>query len=315
LRGGKGGGGTTKFVCQHDCHQGKPYTGSYKRARRHLCGVMESDDNKGAIGISICPKISKKERQKYIKIEEVAQRKYGEKQKLHSDASSKFGGNTSTSPHGSTTSDYRRTRTDFLDIEGRDEVDAKVVRFLYACGLPFNMLHSPYWHDLVKGINEAPKGYKSPNYEKARTVLLDRERVKIQRALTRFTDEWGDFGVSIVSDGWKNVRNQHLINILGVSATGAVFLAAHDSSIIASSQNIVELLLKTINDVGPVTLPSLGVTRGDHVSRPAMENTIHTMMMMINMSTDGSPAAPLICFLVQINQGSSHLSNPEYGRR
>jgi hypothetical protein len=43
-----------------------------------------------------------------------------------------------------------------------------------------------------------------------------------------------------------------LINILGVSATGAVFLAAHDSSsIIASFQNISELLLKTINDVGP----------------------------------------------------------------
>jgi hypothetical protein len=114
------------------------------------------------------------------------------------------------------------------------------------------VLRSPYWHDLVKGINDAPKGYKNPSYEKAKTVLLDRERAKIQRALTRFIDDWGDFGVSIVSDGWTNVRNQHLINVLGVSATGAVFLAAHDSfSIIVSSQNIAEILLKTINDVGP----------------------------------------------------------------
>jgi hypothetical protein len=40
--------------------------------------------------------------------------------------------------------------------------------------------------------------------------------------------------------------------------------------------------------------PCLGVTRGDHVSRPAMENMIYTMMMMINMSTDGSPTTPLI---------------------
>jgi hypothetical protein len=104
---------------------------------------------------------------------------------------------------------------------------------------------------MVKAINKAPKGYKSPSYEKARTVLLDKERTKIQRALTWFTDEWGDFGVSIVSDGWTNVRNQHLINVLGVSASGAVFLAVHDSSIIASAQNISDLLLKTINDVGP----------------------------------------------------------------
>jgi hypothetical protein len=150
------------------------------------------------------------------------------------------------------TSGSRRTIADFLDIGGRDEVDAKVVRFLYACGIPFNVLPSPYWHDLLKAINEAPKGYKSPNDEKARTVLLDREKEKIQRALTRFTDGWIDIGVPIVSDGRTNVRNQHLINVLGVSASGAMFLAAHDSSsIIASSQNISDLLLKTINDVGP----------------------------------------------------------------
>jgi hypothetical protein len=71
-----------KKNCHRDCHQGKPYTNSYTRVTRHLCGVMESDDNKGAIGISVFPKISKEERQKYIKIENVAQRKHGRKQKL-----------------------------------------------------------------------------------------------------------------------------------------------------------------------------------------------------------------------------------------
>jgi hypothetical protein len=132
-------------------------------------------------------------------------------------------------------------------------VDAKVARFLYACGVPFNVLRSPYWHDMLRAINEkAPQGYKSPSYEKARTVLLDREKAKIQAGLSRFTNEWSDVGVSIVSDGWTSVRNQHLINVIGVFASGAVFLAAHDSSSIsATSQNISELLLKTIDEVGP----------------------------------------------------------------
>jgi hypothetical protein len=40
------GGGTIKFLCPHDCHEEKPYVGSYTRVRRHLCGIMESDDNK-----------------------------------------------------------------------------------------------------------------------------------------------------------------------------------------------------------------------------------------------------------------------------
>jgi hypothetical protein len=83
-------------------------------------------------------------------------------------------------------------------------------------------------------------------------MLLDRERAKIQRDLTRFTYEWADTGVSIVFDGWANIRNQHLINVLCVLASGAVFLVVHDSwSITSSAQNILELLLKIINDVGP----------------------------------------------------------------
>jgi hypothetical protein len=131
-------------------------------------------------------------------------------------------------------------------------VDAKVALFLYACGVPFNVLRSPYLHDMVRAINEkAPQGYKRTNYEKARTMLLDREKAKIQVGLSRFTNEWSDVGVSIVSDGWTSVRNQHLINVIGVSASGAVFLVAHDSSSIsATSQNISELLLKTIDEVG-----------------------------------------------------------------
>jgi hypothetical protein len=195
-----------------------------------------------------------RKREKYIRIEQAAQKMHGKKQKVQSHGSSAFGGYTSTSPHARATlgNPSRRTIADLLDIGGRDEVDAKVVRFLYACGVPFNVLRSPYWHDMVKAINKAPLGYKGPRYEKARTVLLDKERAKIKRTLIRLTDGWEDIGVSIVSDGWTNVRNQHLINVLGVSASGAMFLAAHDSSTIASfAQHIAELLLKTIDDVGP----------------------------------------------------------------
>ena len=59
-------------------------------------------------------------------------------------------------------------------------MDAKVVWFPYACGIPFNEIRFLYWPDMVKAMNEAPKGYQSPNYEKARTVLLDREKQKFK---------------------------------------------------------------------------------------------------------------------------------------
>jgi hypothetical protein len=232
------GGGTTKFLCPHGCRPGKPYSSSYSHVRRHLCGVLDSDDNRGSIGIAICPKITQEQRENYINIEEVAQRMNTKKQKVQPDASSPFsssslGGRSSPSESGSGS---KRTIEDLFDITHREEVDAKVARFLYACGVPFNVLRSPYWHSMIKAINKAPIGYKIPRYEKARTVLLDKEKAKVKRDLTQFTDGWADVGVSIVSDGWTNVRNQHLINILGVSSTGALFLGAHDStSVMASS--------------------------------------------------------------------------------
>jgi len=74
LEGGKGGG-SYKFLCPHGCHGGKPYSGSYTRVRRHLCGVMDSDDRKGVVGIAIFPKVPAEQRRKYIQIEEVSQQK------------------------------------------------------------------------------------------------------------------------------------------------------------------------------------------------------------------------------------------------
>ena len=55
-----------------------------------------------------------------------------------------------------------------------------------------------------------------PGYNKVRTMGLDRERAKINSSLGKFTNDWSNYGVSIVSDGWKNVKGKPLINILGV---------------------------------------------------------------------------------------------------
>jgi hypothetical protein len=105
---------------------------------------------------------------------------------------------------------------------------------------------------MLQVINGAPKGYRSPEYDKARTLGLDRERAKIQGALGKFTNDWNRHRVSIVSDGWKNVKGRPLMNILGVSASGAVFLSTHDySDRYKICINIADALIKTIQEIGP----------------------------------------------------------------
>eukprot|EP00253_Pinus_taeda_P032417 PITA_32417 len=66
------------------------------------------------------------------------------------------------------------------------------------------------------------------------------------------TSSWTDHAVSIVSDGWTNVKGKPLISVLVVSVSGAIFLTAHDySDKFRTGINIAEELLETIDRIGP----------------------------------------------------------------
>lgn len=75
---------------------------------------------------------------------------------------------------------------------------------------------------MVRAINKAPAGYKPPSSEKARIVLLDECLRDVEKDLTPIKDTWYSQGVSIVSDGWKNVKHKPLINVLAVNSRGAI---------------------------------------------------------------------------------------------
>ncbi|KAF9615428.1 hypothetical protein IFM89_023239 [Coptis chinensis] len=64
-------------------------------------------------------------------------------------------------------------------VNARNDVTAMICSFFYANGIPFNVPMSPFWFEMVKAINEAPKGYKPPSSEKIRTTLLDKEKYKV----------------------------------------------------------------------------------------------------------------------------------------
>jgi hypothetical protein len=97
----------------------------------------------------------------------------------------------------------------------------------------------------LKPSTKPPLDTRAPYMKRLELCYLTKKKQK-SKELLHGLQMGGDVGVSIVSDGWTNVRDQHLINILGVSSTGAVFLGAHDSSsVMASSQNIADILAMT----------------------------------------------------------------------
>jgi hypothetical protein len=250
LGGGKGGG-TTKFACHH-CHT--TYTGSYTRVRKHLCGLMHWDEGK-TVGVKTCVQVPPKDRIQCQRGEKAAQNK-SKKTRVEHESSQEC---SSVDPHPPMLVDSLLR----LHIQGVKLYQislTKVVEMMWILKISGFSMHVVY-HSIffahpiglkwVQAINGDPKGYKSPGYDKDRTLGLDRERAKIHVALGKITNAWNHHGVSILSNSWTNVKGRPLINIIGVLASGAVLLLARDySDRYKTSINIPEPLIKIIQEIG-----------------------------------------------------------------
>eukprot|EP00253_Pinus_taeda_P024027 PITA_24027 len=111
-----------------------------------------------------------------------------------------------------------------VNVQAREETDSRVARCIYACGIPFNVVRSPYWQDMIRVVNKARQGYKGPNYEKIITQLLKNEKELVEEILALIRSSWSSFGVTIVSNGWTDIRRKPLITIIATSPKGAMFI-------------------------------------------------------------------------------------------
>ncbi|KAK8649275.1 hypothetical protein V6N13_130005 [Hibiscus sabdariffa] len=139
----------------------------------------------------------------------------------------------------------------------REAVDLKIMRCLCANAIAFNCLRSPQWHEMVQAINQTPKGYKSPSFEKARTSLLDECYRSIEKELSPVKDTWYVHGVSVVSDGWSNCKQDQLINVIATNSRGAMFM--YCGVFIDYAKNCIAAGREIQKDVSTKTLGSLVV--------------------------------------------------------
>eukprot|EP01018_Ginkgo_biloba_P000099 Gb_18470 [translate_table: standard] len=131
-----------------------------------------------------------------------------------------------------------------MDVGRREDVDSHVARCIYACGISFNVGRSPYWQDMVRAINDGPKGYKTPSFEK--------EKYLVEQSIKPIRSSWQTTGVLIISDGWTDARNRPLINVIVVCLKGSMFLNAVDcNGELKDATFIVSILIDAIESVGP----------------------------------------------------------------
>jgi hypothetical protein len=245
------GGGSYKWRCS-ECNTIK--NGSYTRVKGHLTGLANT-------GVTVCsgpngedgkpgPGLSPAKLQFYASLQDAADRR-------HAKGKVPVQGSASKPPIPSRSAVVTNKRPSLGPLEaafnnqGREVADEHVARCIYANGLAFNLVRSPYWQQMIKAVNEAPKGYKSPGYEKVRTTLLSSEKQSVDRQLQAIRDTWNETGVSIISDGWRDQRNRPLINVIAICPQGAMFLKAIDCSGVEKDATFIStILIDAIESVG-----------------------------------------------------------------
>ncbi|XP_020271472.1 uncharacterized protein LOC109846637 [Asparagus officinalis] len=136
-------------------------------------------------------------------------------------------------------------------IEQRDEVVQKIGRCIFANGLSFNLLSSPYWREMVDVIGKFGPGLKQPSPYEIRTRVLKKEVEGIDSIKAKHKAAWEKYGCTIMSDGWSDKKSRSLINFLVNSPEGTFFYKSIDASThIKNGEYLFQCIDKIVEEIG-----------------------------------------------------------------
>ncbi|XP_023742913.2 uncharacterized protein LOC111891057 [Lactuca sativa] len=131
------------------------------------------------------------------------------------------------------------------------DVDLAIAMWFYDACIPMNACNSPFFQLMVDKIASIGYGYKAPNYHALRVNLLRDAKKSVSLIIDSLRSQWVDRGCTIMSDGWRDVSQRHLINFLVYCPKGISFLKSVDASDIESNAtNLCNLFAEIVEMVG-----------------------------------------------------------------
>jgi len=103
-------------------------------------------------------------------------------------------------------------------------------RLFIQCNLSFNLLRAPQWKKAINAVAMIGEPYDFISFESMRDRELKEEVNCVTALLEPLKEDWKKYGVSILSDGWSDIKKRPIINILVSCCTGTTFLRAIDAS-------------------------------------------------------------------------------------
>lgn len=102
-------------------------------------------------------------------------------------------------------------------------MDEKIADFIYAEGLPFSIVESPQFKEMLKAAQGAPTHYKVPHRHRFAGDILESSVKRHKKDEQPIRDACILHGCTVVSDGWDDVERNHLINFLVSTTHGSFF--------------------------------------------------------------------------------------------
>ena len=102
----------------------------------------------------------------------------------------------------------------------------------YEVNIPFNVVRHPAF---VNGVRETIRhwmpAYKPPSYNTIRTTLLAAKKKNLDKQVKeKLRNSINKYGITLCCDGWDNVQNRPLLNMVQCGTKGDVFLGTIDTT-------------------------------------------------------------------------------------
>ncbi|KAM0036374.1 putative transcription factor/ chromatin remodeling BED-type(Zn) family [Helianthus debilis subsp. tardiflorus] len=131
------------------------------------------------------------------------------------------------------------------------DTDLAVAMWLYDACIPMNAVNSPLFPIAMSKVASMGHGYTGPSYHQVRVNLLKDAKQSVKLIVDSYREQWAERGCTIMSDGWRDVRQRALINFLVYCPTGISFIKSVDASDIESNaEGLCNLFSEIVEIVG-----------------------------------------------------------------
>ena len=126
----------------------------------------------------------------------------------------------------------QRSLPEGFNASTKEILDRVWASAFYEANIPFNVVRHPtFIHAVHETARLQMPAYRPPSYNAVRTRLLTAKRGDVEKKVEeKLGNSIGKYGVTICCDGWDNIQNQPLLNVVQCGPNGDLFLGTIDTT-------------------------------------------------------------------------------------